>query len=230
MVWDQVSGGWRWDRRVPLAKYNGFVGFKDSPFFSGLEYLTYAHPDRGPKMGPSPLTVLFKCLPIHQDGTSMMTTTWWWCNFQKGTQIQSGWAKKNQKAITCKNYDYSNNKHNSRLIDPGFKVQIGYLTVNRQTNKQMGGAPQPNAPSQQMVGVSLAPSSFFHFPLLSLFWVCLNVTLANLKWPLIISSSIFCPLFSSWWCRHEHEHWEKYSLNKLMKYFIAKISKYIYHI
>jgi len=117
-----------------------------TPFFFGARILNICPSGRGPKMGPSPLTVLFKCLPIHQDGTSMMTTTWWWCNFQKGTQIQIGWAKKNQKAITCKNYDYSNNKHNSRLIDPGFKVQIGYLTVNRQTNKQMGGAPQPNAP------------------------------------------------------------------------------------
>lgn len=107
--------------------------------------------------------------------------------FQKGTK-DTKWSRattttiqksgeKNQKAITCKNYYNSNNKHNSRLIDPRFKVQIGYLTVNRQTNKQMGGAAL-TPPAEQMEGVCayiLQPMShapwptdtpLFDFPLL----------------------------------------------------------------
>lgn len=73
---------------------------------------------------------------------------------------------KNQKAITCEQKNKNNtksrvkraerrereecrardNKHNSRLIDPRFKVQIGCLTVNRQTNKQTNKHVEPQVP------------------------------------------------------------------------------------
>lgn len=76
--------------------------------------------------------------------------------------------EKNQKAITCKKHNSNknnnkrreeigergergerrtrDNKHNSRLIDPRFKVQIGCLTVNRQTNKQTNKHVEPKVP------------------------------------------------------------------------------------
>lgn len=128
---------------ISQIQWDSFASRTSIFFWGAFECLPYA---RTIRRWVQVLSVLLKCLPIHQDGTRTMTTTWWWCNFRRAHRYKTAWEK-NQKAITCKNYYNSNNKHNSRLIDPRFKVQIGYLTVNRQTNKQIWAGHHPSAHS-----------------------------------------------------------------------------------
>lgn len=133
------------ERGAPLAKYNGIRLPQGLPFFFGGLSNVYHMP------GPS------------EDGSRFSLSCWNVCQSIKmglgrwqrldddaifeGHTDTKRLGKKNQKAITCKNYYNSNNKHNSRLIDPRFKVQIGYLTVNRQTNKQIWAGHHPSAHS-----------------------------------------------------------------------------------